>query len=80
VLTKLQIRNFKAFADAEIELGPVTVLCGPNNSGKTAARQAIALWQLGLKAWQAERGTGLDGSGESRRTDQPQGPGVDSRP
>jgi hypothetical protein len=58
VLTKLQIRNFKAFADAEIELGPVTVLCGPNNSGKTAALQAIALWQLGLKAWQSERGTG----------------------
>ena len=34
------------------------MLCGPNNSGKTAALQAIALWQLGLKAWQAERGTG----------------------
>jgi hypothetical protein len=34
----------------------VTVLCGPNNSGKTAALQAIALWRLGLKTWQAERG------------------------
>jgi hypothetical protein len=57
VLTNLRIRNFKAFSDADIELGPVTVLCGPNNSGKTAALQAIALWQLGLRAWQAERGT-----------------------
>lgn len=56
MLTRLQIRKFKVFADADIELGPVTVLCGPNNSGKTAALQAIALWQLGLKAWQAERG------------------------
>jgi hypothetical protein len=36
----------------------VTVLCGPNNSGKTTALHAIALWQLGLKAWQAERGKG----------------------
>jgi hypothetical protein len=58
VLTRLQIRKFKFFSDADIELGPVTVLCGPNNSGKTAALQAIALWQLGLKAWQAERGKG----------------------
>jgi hypothetical protein len=58
VLTKLQIRNFKVFGNADIELGPVTVFCGPNNSGKTTALQAIALWQLGLKAWQAERGKG----------------------
>jgi predicted ATPase len=58
VLTRLQISKFKVFANADIELGPVTVLCGPNNSGKTAALQAIALWQLGLKAWQAERGRG----------------------
>lgn len=56
MLTRLQIRKFKVFSDADIDLGPVTVLCGPNNSGKTAALQAIALWQLGLKAWQAERG------------------------
>ena len=58
MLTRLQIRKFKVFSDADIELGPVTVLCGPNNSGKTAALQAIALWRLGLKAWQAERGKG----------------------
>ncbi|HVC59416.1 MAG TPA: AAA family ATPase [Acetobacteraceae bacterium] len=58
MLTRLQIRRFKVFSDVDIELGPVTVLCGPNNSGKTAALQAIALWQLGLKAWQAERGKG----------------------
>ncbi len=56
MLTRLQIRNFKTFLDADIELGPVTVLCGPNNAGKTAALQAIALWRLGLKTWQAERG------------------------
>lgn len=56
MLTRLQIRNFKSFLHADIELGPVTVLCGPNNAGKTAALQAIALWQLGLKTWQAERG------------------------
>jgi AAA domain, putative AbiEii toxin, Type IV TA system/AAA ATPase domain len=56
VLTRLQIRNFKLFTNADIELGPVTVFCGPNNSGKTAALQAIALWRLGIQTWQAERG------------------------
>lgn len=58
MLTRLQIRNFKPFSEVDIELGPVTVFCGPNNSGKTAALQAIALWRLGLQAWQAERGQG----------------------
>ena len=56
MLTKLTLRNFKLFPEAEIELGPVTVLCGPNNSGKTTALQAIALWHAGLRAWQAGRG------------------------
>ena len=55
MLTRLQIRNFKLFTNADIELGPVTVFCGPNNSGKTAALQAIALWRLGIQTWQAER-------------------------
>jgi ABC-type lipoprotein export system ATPase subunit len=55
-LTRLQIRNFKRFGAAEIELGPVTVLCGPNNSGKTTALQAIALWRAGLTAWISKRG------------------------
>ena len=56
MLTRLQVRNFKLFSDADIELGPVTVFCGPNNSGKTAALQAVALWRLGVQTWQAERG------------------------
>ncbi len=58
MLTRLRIRKLKAFPDADIELGPVTVLCGPNNSGKTAALQAIALWRMGVAAWRMERGDG----------------------
>jgi predicted ATPase len=49
VLTKLTIRNFKRFAAAEIELGNPVVFIGPNNSGKTTALQAIALWEVGLR-------------------------------
>jgi predicted ATPase len=44
MLTKIRIQNFKQFDDVEIELGPVTVLIGPNNSGKTTVLQALMLW------------------------------------
>jgi AAA domain, putative AbiEii toxin, Type IV TA system/AAA ATPase domain len=51
MLTKLTIRNFKGFQEAEIELGQNVVFIGPNNSGKTTALQALALWRLGLEEW-----------------------------
>jgi len=37
MLTKITIRNFKRFGEAEIALGNPVVLIGPNNSGKTYA-------------------------------------------
>ena len=51
MLTKLICRKFKCFGDVEIELGNPVVFIGPNNSGKTAALQALALWDTGLKRW-----------------------------
>jgi hypothetical protein len=44
MLTKIRIQNFKQFDDVEIELGQTVVFIGPNNSGKTTALQALALW------------------------------------
>ena len=55
MLTKLIIRNFKRFSEAEIELGNPVVFVGPNNSGKTTALQALALWDIGLKRWNEKR-------------------------
>lgn len=55
MLTKLTIRNFKRFEDIEIELGNPVVFIGPNNSGKTTALQALALWEIGLKKWNERR-------------------------
>ncbi len=55
MLTKLTIRNFKRFDTAEIELGSPVVFIGPNNSGKTSAMQALALWDIGLKRWNEKR-------------------------
>ena len=55
MLTKITVRNFKRFGEAEIELGNPVVFIGPNNSGKTSALQALALWDVGLKRWNERR-------------------------
>ncbi len=56
MITKLIVRNFKRLRDVEISLGQAAVFIGPNNSGKTTALQALALWDIGLRAWLVERG------------------------
>lgn len=55
MLTKLTVRNFKRFEEVEIELGSPVAFIGPNNSGKTSAMQALALWDVGLKRWNEKR-------------------------
>jgi ABC-type Fe3+/spermidine/putrescine transport system ATPase subunit len=55
MLTKLVVRNFKRFEDVEIPLASPVVFIGPNNSGKTTAPQALALWELGLRRWREKR-------------------------
>ena len=55
MLTKVIVRNFKRFDEVEIELGNPVVFIGPNNSGKTSAIQALALWDIGLKRWNEKR-------------------------
>ncbi len=55
MLTKLICRNFKRFGEIEVELGNPVVFIGPNNSGKTTALQALALWEIGLKRWNENR-------------------------
>ncbi len=55
MLTRLKVRNFKQFEDVEIDLGKAVVLIGPNNSGKTTALQALALWEIGIRRWNEKR-------------------------
>jgi len=53
----LEIENFKTFGKKiHIDLGQPAVLIGPNNSGKTSAIQALALWNLGIRAWYEKKG------------------------
>ena len=55
MIISIKIRNFKLFEEIEFELGNTVVLIGPNNSGKTTALQALALWDIGLRQWNAKR-------------------------
>ena len=48
-LRKICVENYKGYAQrAELELAPLTILVGGNNSGKTALAQAIQLLAGGL--------------------------------
>jgi ABC-type lipoprotein export system ATPase subunit len=51
MLTHISIKNFKRFGSVDIPLGETVVFIGPNNSGKTTALQALALWDTGLRRW-----------------------------
>lgn len=55
MLTWLHIKNFKRFDEVDIELGSAVVLVGANNSGKTTALQALALWNIGVRRWNEKR-------------------------
>ena len=55
MLTALTIRNFKRFNEVTVELGNPVVFVGPNDSGKTTALQALALWDIGLRKWNEKR-------------------------
>ena len=55
MLTRLTVRNFKRFGELVVDLGNPVVFIGPNNSGKTSAMQALALWDVGLKRWNERR-------------------------
>ena len=42
MLTNIRLRNFKAFKDTgDISIAPLTVLTGPNSSGKSAIIRAM---------------------------------------
>jgi energy-coupling factor transporter ATP-binding protein EcfA2 len=55
VLTRLTVCNFKKFDRIDVELGNPVVFIGPNNSGKSTALQALALWNIGLQQWTEKR-------------------------
>lgn len=55
MFARLKLKNFKGFAEADIELRPVTLLAGLNSSGKSSILQAILL--LKQISWQQSPST-----------------------
>jgi len=55
MITKIEIKNFKRFEFAEVELGDRVIFIGPNNAGKTTCLQALALWHYGLTEWYSKK-------------------------
>ncbi len=52
MITAIKIKNFKALEETDwMPLEGNVVFIGPNNSGKTTALQALALWNYGAKKW-----------------------------
>ena len=53
MLKQIQIDNFRCFEDFSANLKPITLLVGPNKSGKTtilsAIRFALFLFELAIK-------------------------------
>lgn len=68
LLHYLEIENFKCFGERQrIELDHPAVLVGPNDCGKTAVVQAIALWSQAVRTW-------FDAKGESPPKQRPATP------
>ena len=42
-ITEVRIRSFRGIKSLDLQLGPVTVLIGENNSGKTSVLDALKL-------------------------------------
>ncbi|MCY4368032.1 MAG: DUF3696 domain-containing protein [bacterium] len=49
LISGLRLRNFKSVAEADVDLGPLTILVGMNSSGKSSVLQAIRLVQQGTQ-------------------------------
>lgn len=67
MIKTVTVRSFKRFREETFHVSGNIVLAGPNNSGKTTLFQAIAVWNLALQRWLAERGP-ESGSQARKRT------------
>ncbi|NYZ16883.1 DUF3696 domain-containing protein [Azospirillum sp. RWY-5-1] len=62
MLTRLRLRNFKAFRELDLELGPVTVLFGPNSAGKSTIQQFLLLLKQTVESSDRNIALALDGA------------------
>lgn len=56
MITAIKVKNFKVLQDTDwIPINGNVVFIGQNNSGKTTALQALALWNYGIQKWIEKR-------------------------
>lgn len=65
MLTRIELGHFKSFTRLKLPLGPLTLLSGPNASGKSSVLQAIAVLSQTMR--EHERSTQLMLNGRSIR-------------
>jgi len=53
MLGKVEIKNFRSLRSVSVPLRPLTILIGPNDSGKSAFLAALQylVYQLGIQRW-----------------------------
>ena len=56
MIHKVTCKAFKSFAHQSFEIEPLTLLAGPNNSGKSTLLQAVMVWNLALQRWVEKKG------------------------
>jgi hypothetical protein len=56
MITVIHTEYFKSFTRQDFTLNPVSLLAGPNNSGKSTLLQAVMVWNLALQKWCAKKG------------------------
>jgi hypothetical protein len=70
MITEISTQAFKRFEQQTFKIGPVAVLAGPNNSGKSTLLQAIMVWNLAMQKWCEKKGPD-SGSKASKRSGAP---------
>lgn len=66
-ISRVRIQNYRSIADCDVELEPLTLLVGPNGTGKSNFLQALAFMGRALSTTPQEALTGLGGLPEILR-------------
>lgn len=61
MITRLKLRNFKAFESLDLELKPITMILGPNNSGKSSIISPFRLLIQTMESYDQDVPLLLDG-------------------
>lgn len=67
MIEKITTQYFKRFESEEFPLEPLSLLAGPNNSGKSTLLQAAMVWNLAMQKWWEKKGPGSRSKAKDRQ-------------